>query len=424
MIAEVISIGDELTSGQRLDTNSQWLSQRLGEIGIPVLYHTTVADDLEANVRVFRTAVERADIVISTGGLGPTADDLTREALARLLGVELTLDEGSLAHIQALFSRRKREMPERNRIQAMFPAGSRVIFNPHGTAPGIDLDVPPPLGRPSRVLALPGVPAEMKEMWEGTLAGLLSAQAGGGKVIRHRRIKCFGVGESDLEQMLPDLIRRGRTPSVGITVSEATITLRITASGATDEECYAAMEPTIATIHECLGSLVYGYEDEELEHVVHRLLSQKGQTLATAEWGTAGLVAQWLGDVPDEPGCFLSGLVLPTPVSLLKQLGVSAEVLTQHPAASGEVAAAMAERCREQLDADYGLAVGAFPSFDPQAAKAERVHFGLATRSGVITRSTLFFGHPAILKSRAGKQALNMLRLELLGELTAHPKSR
>ncbi|HVX60382.1 MAG TPA: competence/damage-inducible protein A, partial [Pirellulales bacterium] len=155
MIAEVISIGDELTSGQRLDTNSQWLSQRLGEIGIPVMYHTTVADDLEANVSVFRTAVGRADVVISTGGLGPTADDLTREALARLVGAELVLDEASLAHIQAMFSRRKRDMPERNRVQAMFPAGSRVIFNPHGTAPGIDLDVPPKIGRPSRVIALP-----------------------------------------------------------------------------------------------------------------------------------------------------------------------------------------------------------------------------------------------------------------------------
>ncbi|HXT58752.1 MAG TPA: competence/damage-inducible protein A, partial [Pirellulales bacterium] len=176
MIAEVISIGDELTSGQRLDTNSQWLSQRLGEIGVPVLYHTTVADDLEANVRVFRQAVERADVVIATGGLGPTADDLTREALAQLIGAELVLDDASLAHIRALFSRRKREMPERNLVQAMFPAGARVVFNPHGTAPGIDLEVPPPLGRPSRIFALPGVPAEMIEMWDETVAGRLSVQ--------------------------------------------------------------------------------------------------------------------------------------------------------------------------------------------------------------------------------------------------------
>ena len=417
MIAEIISIGDELTSGQRLDTNGQWLSQRLGEIGIATHYHTTVADDLEANVRVFRQAVERADVVVATGGLGPTADDLTREALAKLLGVELVLDQDSLAHIKALFSRRKREMPERNIVQAMFPAGARVVFNPHGTAPGIDLDVPPPIGRPTRVFALPGVPAEMIEMWHETVAGRLSVQMGGARVIRHRRIKCFGVGESDLEQMLPDLIRRGRTPSVGITVSEATITLRITASGASEQECYEQMAPTIATIHECLGSLVYGYEDDELEHVVHRLLAQRGETLTTAEIGTAGLVAKCLGDIPDEPGCYLAGHVLPTPTALLKQLGLPSELLAGHPLASARLVEAMASRSRELVDADYGLAVSAFPASDAAGQPPGRVYFGLATRTGVIHRSTPFAGHPAILKSRAAKQALNMLRLELLGEL-------
>ena len=142
MLAEVISIGDELTSGQRLDTNSQWLSTRLGELGVEVRYHTTVADDLDANVRVFREAIERADIVVATGGLGPTADDLTRDALAATIGQPLVLDAASLAHIEGLFARRRRPMPESNRLQAMFPSGSRVIPNPTGTAPGIDLEVP------------------------------------------------------------------------------------------------------------------------------------------------------------------------------------------------------------------------------------------------------------------------------------------
>jgi len=416
MIAEVISIGDELTSGQRLDTNSQWLSQRLGEIGIPVVYHTTVADDLEANIRVFRQAVERADVVLATGGLGPTADDLTREALARLAGVELVLVPSAMEHIRGLFARRKREMPRRNTVQAMFPAGSRVIHNPHGTAPGIDLDVPPPLGRPSRVLALPGVPAEMREMWEGTLAGLLSGLAGAGRVIRHRRIKCFGVGESDLEQMLPDLIRRGRTPSVGITVSEATITLRITAAGATAEECLAAMEPTVATIQACLGSLVYGEEDDELEHAVLRMLSARGKTLATAECGTAGLLAQWLAAVAEPAGCYLAGVTSPSSESLVKLLGVPPDLFSEHSPVSGEAAALLASSCRERVGADYGLAVSAFPAFDSGAVEPERVFFAVATRQGVVIRSSPFAGHPAILKPRAAKQALNLLRLELLGE--------
>ena len=144
MRAEIISIGDELTSGQRLDTNSQWLSQRLGELGIPVVFHTTVADDLDANIEVFRTAIGRADIVVSTGGLGPTADDLTRDAIAAAAGVELVEDAAAMEHIKNLFARRKREMPERNKLQALFPRGSQVIPNPEGTAPGIDFTIPRP----------------------------------------------------------------------------------------------------------------------------------------------------------------------------------------------------------------------------------------------------------------------------------------
>src|SRR5262245_50641969 len=156
MTAEVIAIGDELTSGQRLDTNSQWLAERLGELGVPVLFHTTVADDLAANVRVFKAAIDRADIVVASGGLGPTADDLTRDALAAATGTQLVLDEASLAHIRALFARRRnREMPPRNRVQAMFPEGSRPIPNPHGTAPGIAVAVPRPGRGPCHFFALP-----------------------------------------------------------------------------------------------------------------------------------------------------------------------------------------------------------------------------------------------------------------------------
>src|SRR3954454_1463972 len=158
MRAEIIAIGDELTSGQRLDTNSQWISERLGEIGVPVAFHTTVGDDLENNIAVFRTAIDRAEIVISTGGLGPTADDLTRDAIAAAAGVELVQDAGALEHIQNLFARRKRAMPERNKLQAQFPRGSQVVPNPEGTAPGIDFTVPRPGRAPCRIFALPGAP--------------------------------------------------------------------------------------------------------------------------------------------------------------------------------------------------------------------------------------------------------------------------
>src|SRR5262245_4387901 len=160
MRAEIISIGDELTTGQRLDTNSQWLAEKLLEIGVPVAFHTTVGDQLVDNVLVFQQACERADIVVATGGLGPTADDLTRQALADLASVPLVQDDASLAHIKALFARRKREMPPANVIQAQFPQGSKPIPNSHGSAPGIDIAMPRPDKQPARIFALPGVPAE------------------------------------------------------------------------------------------------------------------------------------------------------------------------------------------------------------------------------------------------------------------------
>src|SRR5436190_11529946 len=346
MHAEIISIGDELTSGQRLDTNSQWLSTRLGELGVKTIYHTTVADDLAANVEVFRHAAERADLVVATGGLGPTADDLTRDAIAAAVNVELVLDPAALAYIESLFARRKRPMPPQNRVQAMFPRGSRVIHNPAGTAPGIDIDIPRSGKSPARIFALPGVPSEMREMWEQTVAPAIAAMIGSPRVIRHRQIKCFGVGESDLEAMLPDLIRRGRDPQVGITVHDATITLRITAQGNSPEECFRAMEPTVATIHECLGTLVFGEGDDELEHAVARLLSSRKKTLATAEWGSGGMIADWLSATPLATECFLGGFVLRTDAACRKLLS-----------ASGDDLAAVAQTCRLKFDADFGLAV-------------------------------------------------------------------
>ncbi|MBC8354290.1 MAG: CinA family nicotinamide mononucleotide deamidase-related protein [Planctomycetes bacterium] len=412
MHAEVISIGDELTSGQRLDTNTQWLSERLGELGIHTLYHSTVGDDLAANVRVFREAIDRSDIIVCTGGLGPTADDLTRQAIAETIEVDLVLDDSALAHIRALFARRKREMPERNTIQAMFPAGSLAIPNPHGTAPGIDLTCDRDGRTGSRLFALPGVPAEMREMWEQTVGPALQKMAGSARVIRHQRIKCFGVGESDLEQMLPDVIARGRQPSVGITVHKATITLRITAKAESEVACFESMEPTIATIRDCLGSLIFGEHDDELQHAVIDLLKSRSERLATIEWGSGGLLAEWLSDVDHESHVYRGGIVVRDAEALAATLRGTAH---NHDGA-GDVSAIhdMAGHVRNRFAADYGLALGAFPSSDTVDREAGELHFALATPANVLTKTVPFTGHPDILKERAVKQALNFLRITLL----------
>ncbi len=416
MIAEVISIGDELTSGQRLDTNSQWLSERLGDLGVRVLYHTTVADDLEANVLVFRSAAQRADVVLVTGGLGPTADDLTREALSRVSGRELLLDRDSLDTIRQMFARHKRDMPERNRVQAMFPAGSKIIANPNGTAPGIWMQLARDAGGACHVFALPGVPAEMFEMFHQSVAPAVAALSPRPRVIRHRRIKCFGAGESHVEQMLPDLIRRGRQPSVGITVHAATITLRITAEGSTPQECETAIEPTVATIRECLGPLVFGQEDDELEDAVVRLLAQHENTRSTIEIGTGGLLARWLSRAAGSAHHYLGGHVVHSPAMLAEWLDPRASPVAEQGPASRDVAEAMALACRQKSKADFALAVGPFPAEGANNPELP-FHFSLATAQGATVKALSLLGHPEIWQPRAAKAALNLLRLTLEGVL-------
>jgi nicotinamide-nucleotide amidase len=386
---------------------------------VRTLYHTTVADDLAANVSVFQSAIERADIIVATGGLGPTADDLTREAIAAAAGIALQLDQPALAHIESMFARRGRTMTPNNRVQAMFPAGSRIIPNPAGTAPGIDLEVPRPDRSNARIFALPGVPAEMREMWEATVEPAIRTLVGAIRVIRHRRIKCFGVGESELESKLPDLIRRGRVPSVGITVHGATITLRVTAEGESPEACASLMAPTIDTIRQCLGELVFGEEDDELEHAVVRLLRAKHKTLATAEWGSGGMIAHWLSEAPDSRACFAGGMVLSNikAVHNLVQPAGRAAISESRPDEAGFNklrVEQMATACREVFGTDYGLAVGELPSVVSNAAEPAKLWFAVASDSGTTAVAAPYIGHPDILKSRGGKQALNLLRLTLL----------
>ena len=414
MLAEVIAIGDELTSGQRLDTNSQWLSRELGLIGISVGYHTTVCDTLEAGIEAFSVAARRAEVVVATGGLGPTADDLTRDVLAAVAEVPLVCDAAALQCVEARFARRGMEMPESNRRQACFPEGSQPVPNPDGTAPGIDLPLPGDAcwgrGRGSRIIALPGVPAEMRRMWRETVGPALEAHADGRRVLRHRRLKCFGAGESAIEAMLPGLNERGRDPIVGITADEATITLRISAWADDEVGCQLKIDDTERLIRDALGRLVYGVEDDEVEDAAVAALLQSADSLASVEAGTAGRVVSLMAQAAGRcslaqrpaPAVFRGGLVLP-----------------ELAADRGALAAAALDAASRQ-GASIGLAVG------PLRPAGERQAVDIAiARGGRDELVEHLLGGGEIALARAAKAALDQVRLLLTPDnLTAEPEAR
>jgi nicotinamide-nucleotide amidase len=413
MHAEIIAVGTEITSGAKLDTNSQWLSQQLAELGIATRYHTSVADDLAANVEVFRLASQRADVVLITGGLGPTLDDLTRQALAELLGVELVEDADSLAAIEAVFSRRGRLMPASNRGQALFPAGGSPLPNPIGTAPGVWCEAPRPGRPPCPFAAMPGVPTEMKRMFKEQVEPRLA----GDVCIRRATLNCFGLGESQTEELLGDLTRRGADPEVGITAHDATISLRIIAQGAYAEECQRKIEVASAEIRAKLGDYVFGVGDEEPEHVVVRLLRAQSSSVAICEEATGGDLIRRFVAVPDSKSACAGGVVLVGPGDGSKLLGVPTDAMMTSTIVGHDLARRLAVSVRERLDGTYGLAVtpwGSLPlgAGQPPVATA---WVALASPEGVWSAEARQTGNPAIFAARTSKTALDLLRRRLLG---------
>lgn len=411
MNAEIISIGTEITSGQKLDTNSQWLSQRLAEIGIPVFFHTTVADDFDANLQAFRTALLRSQLVVATGGLGPTLDDLTREILAKVAGVELVFHEPSYRHIQQLFASRRREMPERNRVQAMLPAGAEPLSNPIGTAPGIWMKVGDGI-----IVAMPGVPSEMHRMFSEHVLPRLQSLGAGRSVLMERKINTFGAGESAVEEKLQDITRRGAVPEVGITASDATISLRIIARAGTREEANAICAPVATLIRERLGTLVYGEGAEELHDVVMRQLKEQKRTIATAESITAGLVAHKLANVPGASQCLRGGIVCYDNRVKIDLVGVPESMIREHGAVSAPVAEALAIGIRKKLTTDLGVGIVGYAG--PEAGGPDKpvgtVFAAVAGPESTKVATFIWPGNRVEVQLRAAKMALNLVRLYLL----------
>jgi nicotinamide-nucleotide amidase len=425
MNAIIISIGDELVLGQTIDTKSAWLSAQLATIGCEVSAHVTVPDNQRAIEQVIHECGQRSDFLIITGGIGPTADDLTRQALAVVMRQELELNEQWMKKLEEFFNSRGRPMPESNSIQAMIPAGAKMIDNDNGTAAGIDakltleLPVPGHSARPHecRVFVMPGVPKEMKAMFARDVLPHIQS-ASGGAVILSRALHTFGMGESSLAEKLGDLMNRDRNPSVGTTVSAGIVTLRINSRFESREKAQKELDQTVEACRAALGDLIYGQDDETLPQVLAKSLATSRQTVTTAESCTGGLLAKMLTDVSGSSDYFKMGFITYSNKAKYERLGVSMEIINMHGAVSEPVVQAMAINAKRLAKAKFALSISgvAGPTGGTPAKPVGMVCIALAHDEGVIVRTFNFPGDREWVRDRAAKMALTMLRYHLLGK--------
>ncbi len=409
--ASIVSIGNELLSGQTVSTNASYLSERLLSIGIPVVSSYTIGDDTDAIVRAFNLASTDADVVLATGGLGPTDDDLTRSALAEFLDVELQLQDELLQKIQNFFTNRNLQMSAKNKIQAYIPAGAKALANPLGTAPGIMAEVNGKL-----LIALPGVPSEMERMFEESVLPELQRLAGGQAVVV-RKLRCFGTGESNIAELLGPLMQRGSNPLINCTAKHGVITLTINAIAEDKDTARQMAEKDVKSLRDKLGELVYGTEEQTLAEVVGKKLSQQKKTIAVAESCTGGCLAKLLTDIPGASGYFTYGWVTYSNSAKTSELGVGADLIEKYGVVSEQVACAMAQGARKK--ARTGFAIGITGIAGPSGATEQKpvglVYISVDSDNECETKRCLFSYDRAFIRLRAAQTALNMLRLKLDG---------
>ncbi|MFQ5462741.1 MAG: competence/damage-inducible protein A [Phycisphaerae bacterium] len=407
----IISIGQELTTGQCVDTNAAWLSGRLAELGVPAAVHVTVGDEVAEIAEAVRRMMARFGLIVVTGGLGPTPDDVTRAALASALEVGLTEDSDALARIEGFFDRIGRTMSDSNRVQALIPAGAKAMPNPRGTAPGVKIE------RDGVALfALPGVPAEMRAMFDESVRPFVEARTAG-RCILQRRINCFGISESRVGELLSDLMEPGREPNVGTTVGDGVIVVRIIASGASREEAAALAAADERAVCARLKLAVFGRDEQTLQAAVGSMLVEAGLTIAVAESCTGGLLAKYLTDVPGSSRYFSQGWITYANEAKVARLGVDAALLQRFGAVSAEVAEAMAAGCRERAETDVGVSVTgiAGPDGGTETKPVGLVHLGLATASEVSSKRLLLGEHldRSEVRDRAARCAMDWVRRHL-----------
>jgi len=421
--AAVLAIGDELTLGEAVDTNSAWIARRLARRGVRAAVHQTLPDDRRAIAGALRQLAGRCGLIVSTGGLGPTDDDLTRPALAEALAEPLVEDAGALARLEARFREIGRDLLGANRVQAMRPASARSIPNEQGTAPGLAATIVQ-AGRACDVICLPGPPREMRPMFESHVEPAL--RPSGNRVIAGRDLHELGLPESVIPERLGGLMRRGRNPVVGTAAKTSFVTCKIRFEGPA-AQAPAALDDAERRVREALAPYIFGAGDDTLASVVVGLLRERGETVATAESCTGGMIAQWLTEVAGASEVFVGGAVAYSNEMKSACLGVPAAVIAAHGAVSEPVARAMADgalaRCAEAgRPATHALAVTgiAGPGGSAPGKPVGTVWVCRAT-AGEPADARLFHfpGDRDTVRERAACAALGMLRLRLIGRADA-----
>lgn len=404
MRAEILNIGTELLIGQVVNTNATYLAQELARLGIDCYYVTTVGDNPQRILDALRLAWERSDLVICTGGLGPTADDLTHEMVAEFVGDRLEVNAEILERIQAAFKSRGRELLPNEQKLAMFPASATLIRNPAGTASGVYIE-----RGDKRLMTFPGVPHELRHMWESWARPTLERLTGG--TIRSHLLKFVGIDEADVANRVADLLE-GTNPSVAPYAGNGEVHLRVTAKAESPEEAERLLAPVIDEIHHRLGEWLFGSDDDTLPGVIGRMLKERDEQLAVAESCTGGLLASRITDVSGASTYFLGGVVSYAVSEKVRFLGLDAEFIQRHSHVSPEVTEAMAGAIKQVTGATWGVGITGYagPSSNTPEDEVGHVYVALAGPEGIEVQSFRFGRHPREkVKWFASQRALALL---------------
>jgi nicotinamide-nucleotide amidase len=409
MKAEILAVGTELLMGQIANTNAQYISSRLPDAGIGVYYHGVVGDNPERLKQSFQLALARSDVIILTGGLGPTQDDITKETVSGVLGRKLVLDQESLGNMEDFFTRRNRKMTQNNLKQAFFPEGCTIVRNSAGTAPGCIIE-----DRGRIIVMLPGPPSEMKPMFEEMVMPFLESKS------EHRLesvyVRVFGIGESSVEDALLDLIDGQTNPTIASYARDGEVTLRITASYPKDRPGSDLISPVVEEIKRRFGAAVFSIDNSSLDEAAARLLIEKKKTISLAESCTGGLLAARLTDIPGISAVFDRAVVAYSNRAKVEHLGVRQETLDIYGAVSEQTASEMAVGIRNISGSDIGISATGIAG--PGGGTAEKpvglVYTALAHMGGVTAKRLDLWGNRAKIRNMTCLHVFDMLRRYLV----------